>query len=174
MTLTRCLSSRRPLDDYSNTYIGLHVLDPTLGSGHYKYAEYQYVCTTAQIEAKDCFSKIDMFQVRVRVKVRVVAQDYIVVSGAVFTSTCSWTCVCVHACACVYMYVCNVPICICVCMCMCACVYLCVCVCVYQLFDLVADPYELYNVYNTTDKAITRKLAALLHKYYPCKGTECP
>ena len=23
----------RPLDDYSNTYIGLHVLDPTIGSG---------------------------------------------------------------------------------------------------------------------------------------------
>lgn len=26
----------RPLDDYSNTYIGLHVVDPSVGSGHYK------------------------------------------------------------------------------------------------------------------------------------------
>jgi len=52
----------RPLDDYSNTYIGLHVLDPTLGSGHYKYAEYQYVCSPEQISAKDCFSEVDMYQ----------------------------------------------------------------------------------------------------------------
>ena len=26
----------RPLDDYSNTYIGLHLVDPQIGSGHYK------------------------------------------------------------------------------------------------------------------------------------------
>lgn len=26
----------RPLDDYSNTYIGLHSMDPQIGSGHYK------------------------------------------------------------------------------------------------------------------------------------------
>ena len=26
----------RPLDDYSNTYIGLHLKDATIGSGHYK------------------------------------------------------------------------------------------------------------------------------------------
>ena len=26
----------RPLDDYSNTYIGLHLLDPQIGTGHYK------------------------------------------------------------------------------------------------------------------------------------------
>lgn len=34
----------RALDDHSNTYIGLHVVDPTLGSGRYKYGEYQDVC----------------------------------------------------------------------------------------------------------------------------------
>ena len=50
----------RHLDDASNTYIGLHVRDPTLGA--YKYAEYQYVCSPEQIAAKNCFSKIDMFQ----------------------------------------------------------------------------------------------------------------
>lgn len=94
----------RPLDDYSNTYIGLHVLDPTLGSGHYKYAEYQYVCTTAQIKAMDCFSDIDM----------------------------------------------------------------------YQLFDLTTDPFELHNVYNSTDKAITSELARRLRLHYPCKGVTCP
>mmetsp|Transcript_17366 Transcript_17366/g.51358 ORF Transcript_17366/g.51358 Transcript_17366/m.51358 type:complete len:434 (+) Transcript_17366:107-1408(+) len=94
----------RPLDDYSNTYIGLHVLDPTLGSGHYKYGEYQYVCTTEQILAKECFSNIDM----------------------------------------------------------------------YQLFDLANDPYELHNVYNTTDPTITKELARRLRQYYPCVGTACP
>ena len=52
----------RPLDDYSNTYIGLHSPDPTIGTGHYKYGEYQYVCTTVQIAAKECFSDIDMYQ----------------------------------------------------------------------------------------------------------------
>jgi hypothetical protein len=31
----------RPLDDYSNTYIGLHSMDPAIGTGHYKYGEYQ-------------------------------------------------------------------------------------------------------------------------------------
>ena len=52
----------RPLDDYSNTYIGLTVIDPTIGTGHYKYGEYQYVCSTAQIENKECFSKVDHYQ----------------------------------------------------------------------------------------------------------------
>lgn len=28
----------------------------------YRYAEYQYVCSTDQIEAKQCFGDIDMFQ----------------------------------------------------------------------------------------------------------------
>ena len=27
-----------------------------------RYAEYQYVCSTEQIEAKQCFGDIDMFQ----------------------------------------------------------------------------------------------------------------
>ena len=31
-------------------------------TGHYKYAEYQYVCTAEQIAAKDCFSSVDMHQ----------------------------------------------------------------------------------------------------------------
>eukprot|EP00040_Diaphanoeca_grandis_P014408 m.73070 g.73070 ORF g.73070 m.73070 type:complete len:581 (-) comp24519_c0_seq1:34-1776(-) len=52
----------RPLDDYSNTYIGLHSLDKTIGSGMYKYGEYQYLCSTEEILAKNCFSTIDMFQ----------------------------------------------------------------------------------------------------------------
>ena len=52
----------RPLDDYSNTYIGLHVIDPTIGTGHYKYGEYQYVCTTEQILAKECFSDVQEYQ----------------------------------------------------------------------------------------------------------------
>ena len=54
------VGTKRPLDDYSNTYIGLHSLDPSIGSGHYKYGEFQYVCTPAQIAVKDCFSKVDM------------------------------------------------------------------------------------------------------------------
>ena len=29
----------RPLDDYSNTYIGIHVVDRMLGSEKYKYAD---------------------------------------------------------------------------------------------------------------------------------------
>lgn len=52
----------RPLDDYSNTYIGIHSLDPSIGSGHYKYAEYQYVCSTEEILARKCFSNVDMYQ----------------------------------------------------------------------------------------------------------------
>ena len=94
----------RPLDSYSNTYIGLHVVDPTLGSGRYKYGEYQYVCSPEQIAAKDCFSNVDE----------------------------------------------------------------------YQLFDLVADPYELHNVYNQTDKAIRDELARRLRVHYPCSGSACP
>ena len=43
----------RPLDDYSNTYIGLHSMDPAIGSGHYKYGEFQYVCQPEQIAAKE-------------------------------------------------------------------------------------------------------------------------
>ena len=30
--------------------------------GCYRYAEYQYVCSTDQIEAKQCFGDIDMYQ----------------------------------------------------------------------------------------------------------------
>ena len=95
---------QRPLDDYSNTYIGLHSLDASIGSGHYKYAEYQYQCSTAQIAAKDCFSAVDT----------------------------------------------------------------------YQLFDLAKDPYEQYNVYSTTPRAITDALAIKLRQYYPCRGNACP
>merc|ERR1711904_383051 len=52
----------RPLDDYSNTYIGLNC-PGCLGDGsHYKYAEYEYVCSTEQIAARKCFGSIDMFQ----------------------------------------------------------------------------------------------------------------
>lgn len=94
----------RPLDDYSNTYIGLHVLDPSVGSGHYKYAEYQAECRPEEIDAKACFSNVDT----------------------------------------------------------------------YQLFDLVVDPFELQNVYNSTDRSITDQLAARLRKWYPCAGSNCP
>eukprot|EP01043_Picozoa_sp_COSAG02_P019840 COSAG02_NODE_966_length_15587_cov_19.602376_14_plen_102_part_00 len=34
-------------------------MDPTLGSGHYKYAEFQYICTPEQISAKNCFGHVD-------------------------------------------------------------------------------------------------------------------
>ena len=34
------IATIRPLDDYSNTYIGIHWLGPAVGTGHYKYAEY--------------------------------------------------------------------------------------------------------------------------------------
>jgi hypothetical protein len=46
----------RPLDDYSNTYIAITCLDPAVGSGHYKYGEYEYVCEPDQIAKKACFS----------------------------------------------------------------------------------------------------------------------
>ena len=55
----------RPLDDYSNTYIGLHSTDPAVGgSGHYKYGEYKYLCSSDEILAKACFnsSSIDIFE----------------------------------------------------------------------------------------------------------------
>ena len=97
----------RPLDSYSNTYIGLTVIDPTLGSGRYKYGEYEYECTPDQIAAKACFSSVD------------------------------------H----------------------------------YQLFDLVADPWELHNIYNETkasDPALVAELAQRLRKHYPCAGDACP
>jgi N-acetylglucosamine-6-sulfatase len=54
----------RPLDDYSNTYIGL-TCPNCLGDGHhYKYGEYKYVCSTADIAAKACFAigSIDQYQ----------------------------------------------------------------------------------------------------------------
>merc|ERR1719498_2207000 len=53
---------KRTLDDYSNTYIGLHVVDPSLGSGHYKYGEYEYECNASRIEAQQCFSNVDLFE----------------------------------------------------------------------------------------------------------------
>ena len=43
-------------------YIGLHSLDASIGTGHDKYGEYQYVCTPAQIATFDCFSDISMYQ----------------------------------------------------------------------------------------------------------------
>ena len=95
------------MDSYSNTYIGLTVIDPTLGSGRYKYGEYEYECTPDQIAAKACFSSVD------------------------------------H----------------------------------YQLFDLVADPWELHNIYNETkasDPALVAELAQRLRKHYPCAGDACP
>ena len=92
------------MDDYSNTYIGLHVVDATLGSGRYKYGEYQYRCLPDQIAKKECFSDVDM----------------------------------------------------------------------YQLFDLVADPFELRNVYNTTAQPIREELARRLRSWYPCAGPHCP
>ena len=49
-------------DINNNRYIGLHSLDASIGTGHYKYGEYQYVCTPAQIAAFDCFSDINMYQ----------------------------------------------------------------------------------------------------------------
>ncbi len=50
----------RPLDDYSNTYIALHVNDSSFGN--FKYAEYQYACSTAEIRLKSCFSKPDFYE----------------------------------------------------------------------------------------------------------------
>ena len=94
----------RPLDDWSNTYIGLFSEDPAIGSGRYKYGEYQYVCNSSAIAAKACFDRPDA----------------------------------------------------------------------YQLFDLVADPYELVNVYDETDESITKPLAARLRDYYGCLGAACP
>jgi hypothetical protein len=94
----------RPLDDWSNTYIGLFSEDPAIGSGRYKYGEYQYVCNSSAIAAKACFDRPDA----------------------------------------------------------------------YQLFDLVADPYELTNVYDETDERITKPLAARLRDYYGCLGSACP
>jgi hypothetical protein len=44
----------------------------------------------------------------------------------------------------------------------------------YQLFDLASDPYELYNVYDTTSAKIKEALAAKLRQYYPCVGPTCP
>ena len=52
----------RPLDDYSNTYIGLNCPD-CLGDGyHYKYGEYEYVCSSEDIAALRCFGAIDTYQ----------------------------------------------------------------------------------------------------------------
>lgn len=94
----------RFLDDYSHTYIGLHIIDASLGSGHYKYGEYQNVCSSAQMLGKTCFDNIT----------------------------------------------------------------------IHELFDLVADPWELHNVYNTTNADVTKNIASRLRKYYPCQGTACP
>lgn len=33
-------------------------MDPAIGTGHYKYAEYQYVCSTENILAHNCFSNV--------------------------------------------------------------------------------------------------------------------
>ena len=94
----------RPLDDYSNTYIGLYSQDPAIGSGRYKYGEYQYVCNASQIAAKACFDAPDQ----------------------------------------------------------------------RQLFDLVADPYELVNIYDSVGESITAPLAKRLRDYFGCQGAACP
>jgi len=94
----------RPLDDYSNTYIGLSC-PGCLGDGHrYKYGEYAYVCSSDDIAARRCFGSIDT----------------------------------------------------------------------YQLFNMSADPFELYNVYGKASAALRGALAARLRTYYPCRGVACP
>ncbi|EGD81213.1 hypothetical protein PTSG_11248 [Salpingoeca rosetta] len=50
----------RTLDDYSNTYIGITVVDPALGK--YKYGEYQYVCNSTQMLTKTCFDDPDWYE----------------------------------------------------------------------------------------------------------------
>jgi len=37
-------------------------LDTTIGTGHYKYGEYQYVCSPEQIAAFNCFGDVDHYQ----------------------------------------------------------------------------------------------------------------
>jgi hypothetical protein len=47
----------------------------------------------------------------------------------------------------------------------------------YQLFDLVADPFEQYNIYNASkasDPALVDEIAKRLRLYYPCQGLACP
>jgi len=48
--------TRRPFDDASNTYIGLHVRDPALGD--LKYAEFQNDCNAIQLEQRTCFNNV--------------------------------------------------------------------------------------------------------------------
>lgn len=40
----------------------------------------------------------------------------------------------------------------------------------YELYDLNADPYQLTNLYPTTDDATKTHLHGLMTQYYACKG----
>ena len=58
----RLRATVRPLDDYSNTYLGLHC-PGCLGDGvRYKYGEYQAVCSAAELAARRCFGAVDHYQ----------------------------------------------------------------------------------------------------------------
>jgi len=44
----------------------------------------------------------------------------------------------------------------------------------YEMYDMVKDPWQLHNIYNDTDPAITTKLHTWLHTVYACEGDACP
>eukprot|EP00937_MAST-01D_sp_MAST-1D-sp2_P000049 g49.t1 len=54
----------RPLDDYSNTYIGLYSEDAAVSGagGRWKYGEFQYVCNSTSIALKRCFDRPDHYE----------------------------------------------------------------------------------------------------------------
>lgn len=43
----------------------------------------------------------------------------------------------------------------------------------YELFDLTADPYELYNIYNRSSQALKDDLHRITHQWYKCQGATC-
>jgi arylsulfatase A-like enzyme len=43
----------------------------------------------------------------------------------------------------------------------------------YELYDRVADPYQLQSLHRTADPAVMGPLAARLHELTACRGTSC-
>ena len=41
----------------------------------------------------------------------------------------------------------------------------------YELFNLTADPYELYNVYDEVSDRLKKYLHDTVHTYYACRGS---
>ena len=44
----------------------------------------------------------------------------------------------------------------------------------YELYDISTDPYQMHNLFATTDHTTKAALHAQLAEYWNCRGSACP